>query len=193
MENDQLQSLSRNLAQNMASLRGAKNLSQTDLAKKAEIPRSTITNLETGDGNPSLHNLARIAKALRVSLAELISEPRAECYLLKKDSLAAKASDRGNVTVYSLLPDPIPGFELERLEIKTSGWRAGTPHLAGTKEYLYGLQGEITVYVAGDRFVVGPGDTLAFPGDQAHSYRNHGGDDAAAVSVVAMVPHKRKR
>jgi quercetin dioxygenase-like cupin family protein len=137
--------------------------------------------------------LAKIAGALKVSMTELLAQPRADCQLIRKDELETKALDRGNVIVYSLLPDPIPGFELERLEIKSKGWRAGSPHLAGTKEYLYGLAGSITIYVAGENFTVNAGDIFAFPGDQAHSYRNHGEELAQAVSIVSLVPRPKRR
>ena len=49
------------------------------------------------------------------------------------------------------------------------------------------LQGEVTVHVAGERFLVKRGAVLAFPGDQAHSYRNSGSGAAIAVSVVVPV------
>jgi DNA-binding XRE family transcriptional regulator len=42
------------LARNLVSLRHTRSLTQDALAKAAAVPRSTIANLESGDGNPSL-------------------------------------------------------------------------------------------------------------------------------------------
>jgi quercetin dioxygenase-like cupin family protein len=64
----------------------------------------------------------------------------------------------------------------------------GHPHLEGTKEYLTVIQGEIQVYVAGESYVVKEGDVLAFPGNQAHSYRNTKRASSIALSVVIPVP-----
>lgn len=41
------------------------------------VPRSTLANLETGSGKPTLSVLARVAGALQVSIEELFSAPRA--------------------------------------------------------------------------------------------------------------------
>ena len=46
--------VSRHLARNLAALRQVRSLTQQALAKAAGVPRSTIANLESGDGNPSL-------------------------------------------------------------------------------------------------------------------------------------------
>jgi transcriptional regulator with XRE-family HTH domain len=43
-------------------------LSQVEFAKKADLPRSTITRFENGNCNPTLNNLKKIAKALDMEL-----------------------------------------------------------------------------------------------------------------------------
>jgi len=49
-------------------------LTQMDLAKKAKVSQAYIASLETGTRtNPSLTILKRLAKALGVSLAELLA------------------------------------------------------------------------------------------------------------------------
>jgi transcriptional regulator with XRE-family HTH domain len=47
-------------------------LSQEALALKAGINRTYIGSLESGDRNPSLENIARLAVALRVDAADLV-------------------------------------------------------------------------------------------------------------------------
>jgi len=60
--------------------------------------------------------------------------------------------------------------------------------LPGTKEYLTVLEGEVSVYVAGNLYAVQAGDVLAFPGNQPHSYLNTQFAPAVAISVVIPVP-----
>src|SRR5260370_94984 len=55
---------SANLAHNLAALRHGRKLTQQAVAKAAAVPRSTIANLESGAGNPSLAVLSRVATAL---------------------------------------------------------------------------------------------------------------------------------
>ena len=54
-------------------LRKAKGLSQEELAFKAGIHRTYIGGIERGERNPSLNNIAAIAKALGVTPPELFA------------------------------------------------------------------------------------------------------------------------
>jgi transcriptional regulator with XRE-family HTH domain len=54
-------------------LRKAKGLSQEELAFKAGIHRTYIGGIERGERNPSLKNIASIAKALGISPSELFA------------------------------------------------------------------------------------------------------------------------
>lgn len=163
-------------------------MTQAALATLAGLPRSTVTQIESGGGNPSLANLSRIAAGLQVSIEELLARPRASCKLIPADRLPSQKRSQGVATIYKLLPDPIPGMEMDRMEIAPGGRMGGIPHMAGAKEYLTVVQGEITVSVAGEAFRVKTGDVLAFPGDQAHSYLNTGARKAVGFSVVALAP-----
>lgn len=48
-------------------------MTSTDLARRAEISQSYVIEIESGKKNPSLEVLTRIAKALDVSLTEILS------------------------------------------------------------------------------------------------------------------------
>jgi quercetin dioxygenase-like cupin family protein len=183
-----LEGISENLASNISTLRAKRRLSQLALAKLAQVPRSTIAHLESGSGNPSLSNLARISVALQVGLEELLARPRPQCQLTKAKDVRSIKRSQGAATVFKLLPDPLPGMEIDRIEIERGGRLGGIPHTAGTKEYLTCVQGGITVTVLGNPYKVEEGDVLAFPGDQPHSYRNVGASKALGFSVVVLAP-----
>ena len=62
------------LGKNLKKLRDKKGLSQDRLAKLADIANNTIIKIEQGENvNPRLDTLRKIAKALDVSVDELIS------------------------------------------------------------------------------------------------------------------------
>src|SRR5689334_25015568 len=95
------------LARNLASLRHARTLTQGALAKSAGVPRSTIANLESGVGNPSLTVLVKVAGALGVPIDELLGAPRAKVRKWAAADIAAQAKGRG-VTLRPLVPEPVP-------------------------------------------------------------------------------------
>jgi putative transcriptional regulator len=67
-------SKNKNLANNIVRLRKQKSLSQERLARLSDVANNTIIKMETGENdNPTLETLRKVAKALDVSVDELIN------------------------------------------------------------------------------------------------------------------------
>jgi XRE family transcriptional regulator, regulator of sulfur utilization len=174
------------LARNLASLRHARGMTQQALAKHAAVPRSTITNLESGQGNPSLAVLVKIAAAMGVPIDELLATPRASIRQWAGADIASRNRGHG-VTTRALVPEPVPDELMELMDFAPGGGMGGTPHLPGTREYFTCLSGSVILFVAGQRNVLASGDVLAFPGNVPHSYQNASGAEVASgVSVVVL-------
>lgn len=188
MNDSEFEPLSRNLAERIQDLRSRRGLTQADLALRALVPRSTIANLESGTGNPSLINLAKISKALSTSIEMLLTSPRALCKKISAQEIKSISRSGGEVLISKLLPDPIPGMEIDKLELNPGAKMRGMPHAAGTKEYLHCIQGEFNIVVATESYHIVKGDVLAFPGEVHHSYENIGKGKAIGLSVVAIAP-----
>jgi transcriptional regulator with XRE-family HTH domain len=65
----------RRLGARIREQRIALGLSQLDLGRKCELHRTFIGSVERGERNLSILNLRIIARALRVGLADLLSDP----------------------------------------------------------------------------------------------------------------------
>lgn len=172
------------LGRNMRVLREGRTLTQAQMAKVAGLPRATWANLESGAANPTLSVLDRVATAFQVTIEELIAAPRSEAHLYPKASLPTKL--RGVVAIRKLLPDPIPGMEIDRLELPPHAKMTGIPHTPGTREYLTCETGAIILVASGEEYRLEAGDVVAFRGDQRHSYVNAGARPAIAYSVVVI-------
>jgi transcriptional regulator with XRE-family HTH domain len=59
------------LGRNVRKRREELNFSQEMLAERASLDQTYISGIECGRRNPGIKNVARIAKALRISTAEL--------------------------------------------------------------------------------------------------------------------------
>jgi len=94
---------------------------------------------------------------------------------------------RGAALVHKLLPDPVPGVEIDRMELPPGARMVGIPHTPGTREYLTCERGHLILIASGDRFELRPGDVVAFRGDQRHSYLNGGDGVAIGYSIVLLV------
>ncbi|MGY4827213.1 XRE family transcriptional regulator [Sphaerotilaceae bacterium SBD11-9] len=174
------------LARNLVSLRHTRALTQDGLAKAAAVPRSTIANLESGEGNPSLAVLVKVAGALGVPIDELLASPRAMVRRWSAGEVAVRQKGRG-VSIRELVPEPVPDEMMEVMDFAPGAVMAGTPHLPGTREFFTCLDGRVTLSVAGERYTLAEGEVLAFPGNLPHSYQNADAVSAArGVSVVVL-------
>jgi len=180
--------IAKNIATNVSALRKGRRLTQAALARLAELPRSTVTLLESGSSNPSISSLVSVGSALQVSIEELMAKPRAKCRLFDKHDIPLHRRSKDKIKLRKLLPDPIPSMEMDEPSLEPGGTLVGAPHIQGTKEYFYCYRGEIEIEVAGEKFTVTEGSLLAFPGDQAHSYRNEARKTCVGFSVVVWVP-----
>jgi len=172
------------LGENVKKLRETRGLTQRQMAAIAGLPRATWSHLESGSANPTLSVLDRVATAFQVTLEELVATPRGDARRYPKGSLPVKL--RGAAMIHKLLPDPIPGMDIDRFELPPAVRMAGVPHTPGTREYLAVEQGTIVLVASGERFELSAGDVVAFRGDQRHSYGNPGKVKAIAYSVVIL-------
>ena len=174
------------LGNNIRQLREARGLTQQQMAKISGVPRPTWANLESGAANPTLAVLIKVASALQVSLEEIVSPPRTSSKFYAAADLPVR--QRGKVTVRRLLPEPIAGLEIERVEMPPGASMTGIPHTPGTREYLTCERGEIELGESGRVWRLAAGDVVVFRGDQSHGYRNPGRETAIAYSVIALAP-----
>ncbi len=174
------------LAKNLRRLREERGLTQQQIAERSGVPRATWTSLESGNANPTLAVLSKAAEALEVSIEELIGPPRTACQFFPAADAVIKK--RGGAKVRQLVPESLPGLDIVRMELAPGGTMQGTPHTAGTREYLTCESGVVELAAAGELYRLEAGDSLVFRGDQRHTYRNPTRSVSVAVSVVAFAP-----
>jgi transcriptional regulator with XRE-family HTH domain len=172
------------LGSNIAQLREARGVTQQQMAKLAGVPRATWAHLESGNANPTLAVLHRAASALQVTMEELIRAPRPAVKHFPASAVPVKT--RGTVAIRKLLPDPIPGMEIDRMQLPAGARLVGIPHVPGTTEYLTCERGTIVLVASGESYALAPGDVVVFRGDQRHSYANPGDRPAVGYSVVVL-------
>ena len=57
---------------NLKALRTARGLTQVELAKKLKVKQPYVAQLESGQYEPSLSTLEKLAKTRKVTVAELV-------------------------------------------------------------------------------------------------------------------------
>jgi transcriptional regulator with XRE-family HTH domain len=183
---DEPDQVAAHLARNLAALRHVRGQTQDALAKAAGVPRSTIANLESGEGNPSLAVLVKVAGALGVPIDELLGSPRARVRKWAAEDIASQRPG-GGITLRPLVPEPSPNELLNIMDFAAGANMRGTPHLSGTREYFTCIEGNVVIYLAGDRHELAAGEVLAFPGNLPHAYQNASQTaPAQGISIVVL-------
>jgi transcriptional regulator with XRE-family HTH domain len=82
--------LQRAFGQRVRELRDAQEWSQERLAQEAGVNRTYLGDVERGERNLAIENLARLAGAFQLSLSELFDDPRFGRRLTMRTARAAR-------------------------------------------------------------------------------------------------------
>ena len=178
---------SKNLAQNVSTLRKKRSLTQARLAELSGATRASIALIESGTSNPTMEVLIKLSRALQVSLDELLSSPVADCSLTPASDVKTERKKKG-VLIRKILPEKAGPAQIDDIELEAGSSFSGTPHVEGTREFFTCLNGQISITVLGKIYSLSEGDVLTFPGDKPHAYKNTGRGVARGFSVV-LVQH----
>ena len=157
-----------------ASLRRERHrtgLSLTEVARRAGIAKSTLSQLESGTGNPSLETLWAICVALDAPFARLLDPPRPHVQVIRADEGPTVAAAQADYQVTLLAGCP-PGArrDMFRILAEPGHARASEPHMPGVIEHVVISAGRALVGVAGEPVELGPGDYICYPGDVPHVF-----------------------
>lgn len=156
------------------ALRGVREragISITELAKRAGVAKSTLSQLESGSGNPSVETLWALAVALDVPFSRLVEPPAPQVHVVRSGDAPVLRSEKSPFEA-GLLSSCPPGArrDLYVLTLRPGQAREAEPHLAGTTEHLVVTAGRIRVGPATDPVELNAGDYIAFSGAVPHVY-----------------------
>ncbi len=157
-----------------ASLRRERHrsgLSLTEVARRAGIAKSTLSQLESGTGNPSLETLWAICVALDAPFSRLLDPPQPHILLIRADEGPTVAAAEADYQATLLAACP-PGArrDVYRIRAEPGHARASDPHMPGVVEHVVIGAGRALVGVASEPAELGPGDYLRYPGDVPHVF-----------------------
>ncbi|GHH74296.1 XRE family transcriptional regulator [Kitasatospora indigofera] len=157
-------------------------LSMTELAKRAGIAKSTLSQLESGTGNPSVETLWALGVALDVPFSRLVDPPRPVVKVIRAGEGPVTHSERADysATLLASCP-PNARRDIYRIEAQPGEARTSDPHNPGTTEHLLLSAGRALVGPAEDPVELAPGDYIAYPGDTPHIFRALAPDTAAVI------------
>ncbi|OLC17269.1 MAG: hypothetical protein AUH29_02485 [Candidatus Rokubacteria bacterium 13_1_40CM_69_27] len=177
------------LGERIRALRGERGLPQRQLAEKAELTPSMVSQIESGRLTPSLNTLRKLADALGVTIAALFDgQPTGSLVVSRKRDHPVVSFDgaseqwavlgaglfQGKIrAVVSQLPAKSRGVDTDKVIIKP-----------GQMKLFYLLEGKAALLYNGERHVLEAGDSALLDGGLPHGWENFGSRKARALWVI---------
>ncbi len=146
-------------------------LSLSELAKRAGIAKSTLSQLEAASGNPSVETLWALGVALAVPFSRLVDPPRPKVQIIRAGEGPAVFSERADyvATLLSSCP-PNARRDVYLISAEPGSVRESEPHMPGVVEHVVLCAGLARLGLTDEPVEIGPGDYLAYPGDLPHIF-----------------------
>lgn len=175
------------IGERVRTRRIARGWTLDELAKRSGVSRRMLVNVEQGVTNASIATLLRLSEALSIGLPSLVA-PSDGVTPVEVSPAGSRSplwiGDHGGEAFLAAgvtAPDVV---ELWDWTLAPGDAHASEPHVAGTRELLTVIEGTLVLSVAGEDFVLRPGDAASFHGDVGHGYRNDGATAARFALTV---------
>ena len=177
------------VAVNVRRIREERGLSQGEVARRAGLSKQTLSNVEAGEGNPTIETLLAVAGGLEVSASWLLAESETPSFVQR--AATANWEDAHDVQLRVLGQVYGAGdfrSSLMRLTRRPSTSPPTTlpPLPTGVLSHAYVISGRVVVGTTRAPIEVATGDFVRFPVDVPHLYRSLSA--TALLHVVTSIP-----
>jgi transcriptional regulator with XRE-family HTH domain len=177
------------LGERIKALRLERDLQQRQLAEKADLTPSMVSQIESGRLTPSLHTLGRIAAALGVPIATLFDgQPAGRIQVGRKKEYPVVSfdgtSERWSVLGAGLFEGKIRAV-VATLDARSKGVTTESVVIKpGQMKLFYVLDGSVALHYNGDRQTLETGDSALLDGGSPHGWENLGTKKARVLWVI---------
>jgi transcriptional regulator with XRE-family HTH domain len=158
-----------------ASLRAERvraGLSLTEVARRAGLAKSTLSQLETGAGNPSLETLWALCMALDIPFSRLLAAPRPQVQVIRAGEGPAVGSTQSHYRATLLAASPLAARrDVYSVTAEPGPQRSSAPHMPGVVEHVVLSTGRALVGTTEDPVELHPGDYICYPADVPHVFQ----------------------
>jgi transcriptional regulator with XRE-family HTH domain len=164
--------ISSDIGARLRQLRSERDLSMSELARRAGVGKGSLSEIEAGGRNPTVETLYALCGALDVPLTALVGE-----------SVGVHAVADGGMRTVLLSVRHLPRVTVEvfRLEFPAGADHVSPGHGPAVREHLTAVDGTIIVGPIGDEFTVQQGDSHSWTSDGPHRFACVDGGEAVVV------------
>ncbi|AMW84261.1 helix-turn-helix domain-containing protein [Pseudomonas yamanorum] len=159
-------------------------LSLTELAKRAGVAKSTLSQLESGIGNPSIETLWSLATAMGLQVTRFFEQPQQHLRVIRANEGLTTYAETGHYAA-TLLADCPAGMrrDIYRLKVQPGEVRLSQPHPAGTVEHVVLCSGSANIGPANEPVLLYAGDYISYLANAPHVFEALEADTTAVMVI----------
>jgi len=166
-----------------ARLRQSMTLAQ--LAERADLSPSALSQIERGVTDPSIGSLRRIASALQVPFFQFLVEPESPDPVVRRDQRRTIRFPNRTMQYQLITPNLRGPFEVLAMDL-APGAASGDEALGhDSEECMLILRGNVQVEVAGVAHALATGDSISIQRNAPHRVVNQGESSAEVLMIIS--------
>ena len=169
------------------ALRIKNGLTQEELAKRSELSKGFISQVESEQTSPSIATLVDILECLGTNLKEFFNDASEEKVVFTKEDYFVNEEDDQGRTITWLIPNCQKNdMEPIILELEPGGKAQDDEPHAG-EEFGYVLSGTVQIIIGNHKYKAKKGESFYFAADEDHTITNIG-NTAAKILWISTPP-----
>ena len=160
-------------------------LTLKDVAERSGLSFSFISQIERGLTMPSLTSLVALARALDTSINQFLEQPTGGAADTQHNRRVPYALGPNSAT-YERLSSTFPGSVLNSVLITEPPGRRTEPMSHEGEEFIFMVEGALTVEIEGAAYQLEQGDSLHFASTRTHTTWNHTDRPAVMLHTCTM-------
>lgn len=155
-------------------LRESRGLSLEDLSRLTGFAKDLLARIEKKEVYPQLGTAIKLSKALDSAFGRLVSGVGTQLYAVTRKAeqkVVARSTGKSGAqqlyTYKSLAPE-VQGRHMEAMLVTLEENPGGEMSVHDGEEFIYVLEGTVTMQIADDRFELAPGDSIYYLSTTPH-------------------------
>ena len=159
------------IAETLTEQRQRSGLSIAEVARRANIAKSTLSQLENAVGNPSIETLWSICVVLDIPVSRLLESPKQETKIIRKgEGVTVSSTSKDYLATLLAACPPNVARDIYWIEAKPFQPHYSEPHNRGVIEHVIITQGRARLGLTAEVQELGEGDYICYPGDLPHMF-----------------------
>ncbi|WP_369204734.1 helix-turn-helix domain-containing protein [Streptomyces sp. PU-14G] len=157
------------LARNLKRARAQRGLSISELSRRSKIGKATLSQLESGTGNPTIETVFSLSRVLEVPISDLLdARPPAGLRVVRAQEVEVLSGEGVDLRPLQRIESGEGVFEVYDQQVRAGERRDSLGHVG--VEHTIVQAGRLGVSVEGHEVELGPGDYVGFDATLPHSY-----------------------